>query len=202
MKDVTEKDTYSSIKLAATGLYKESGSKFISLAFPVSNTEEIHAIIKDIKKEHFNARHHCYAYRLGIDGAEWRAVDDGEPSSTAGKPILGQIISADLSDVLIVVVRYFGGVKLGVGGLIKAYKSAAADVLCNAQKVEKRVERIITLEFDFEQTNSVMKLIKEFSLTSIEQDLSDVCKIVTKIRLRDIDRFINELDKLNIKSYA
>ena len=134
-------DTYKTIEKPSEGLFKDKGSKFISFAFPVDNEEEIKEIVQSIKKEHHSARHHCYAWRLGADQLLFRANDDGEPSSTAGKPILGQIQSFDLTNILIVVVRYFGGTLLGVSGLINAYRNAALDAINQAEIVEKLVEK-------------------------------------------------------------
>ena len=130
-------DCYKSISALSTGIFKDNGSKFLAFAYPVSSEEEIKPIIQQLKKEYFDARHHCYAYRIGHTGAIWRMNDDGEPSSTAGRPIYGQILSAQLSDILVVVVRYFGGIKLGVPGLIRAYKTSTADAIANATIIEK-----------------------------------------------------------------
>ncbi|MDX9797522.1 MAG: YigZ family protein, partial [Bacteroidales bacterium] len=135
-------DTYLTIEDRAEGVYKEKGSKFISLAFPITTQEEIKEIVKDIKKEYFDAHHHCYAYILGHDKSVFRMNDDGEPSSTAGKPIYGQLLSRDLTNVLVVVVRYFGGTKLGVSGLIQAYKQASIDVLDNAKIIERTIDEV------------------------------------------------------------
>ena len=127
MDSLQRNDTFKSISAPAEGIYKEKGSKFLAFAYPVVSEEEVKAILESVRKEYYDARHHCYAWRLGLNGNQWRYNDDGEPSSTAGRPIYGQILSRELSDVLIVVVRYFGGTKLGVPGLIRAYRTAAAD---------------------------------------------------------------------------
>jgi len=134
------KDTYNTIEESSEGLYKDKGSKFISYAFHVVDVDQVKEIIQQIKKEHFSARHHCYAYRLGFSGEHYRVNDDGEPSGTAGKPIYGQLLSHELTNVLIIVVRYFGGTLLGVSGLINAYKSAALDVIVNSNIVLKIIE--------------------------------------------------------------
>ena len=134
---VSTNDTYKSISMPSKGLFKDNGSRFIALAYPVESEEEIKEIVSSLKKEYHDARHHCYAYRLGLDGSKWRANDDGEPSGSAGRPILGQIDSAGLSDILVVVVRYFGGIKLGIPGLIRAYKTSTADALSRAETCDK-----------------------------------------------------------------
>ena len=152
-------DTYKTIEKPSEGLFKDKGSKFISLAFPVNSEEEIKEIVQSIKKEHHSARHHCYAWRLGADQLHFRANDDGEPSSTAGKPILGQIQSFDLTNILIVVVRYFGGTLLGVSGLINAYRSAALDAINQAEIVEKLVEKWLLVDFDYGAMNEDRKSV-------------------------------------------
>ena len=142
-------DTYRSIAARSEGLYKDNGSRFLAFACPVETEEEVKEIVDALRKEYHDARHHCFAYRLGLDGARWRANDDGEPSGSAGRPILGQIDSAGLSDVLVVVVRYFGGVKLGIPGLIRAYKTATQEALAAAQAVEKTAARRFRITFDY-----------------------------------------------------
>ncbi len=199
MDDINSSDSYKSIAKPTTGIYKELGSKFISFAYPVSNEEEIKEIIAEINKEYHDARHHCYAYRLGPDGENWRANDDGEPSSSAGKPILGQLLSYQLSDLLIIVVRYFGGTKLGVPGLIRAYRSAASDAIENAEVVEKIAGKMVTFTYDYIQMNGVMKLIKDYSAEIISQHFDNICSITLKIRMRDHERFCNELETISNK---
>lgn len=189
-------DSYLSISKPSEGLYKDNGSKFLSFAYPVENEEEIKKIIDSIKKEYFDARHHCYAYRLGYKGDIWRINDDGEPSSTAGRPIYGQILSSDLSDILIVVVRYFGGIKLGVPGLIRAYKNSAADAIDNAEIIEKIATEKFSLKFDYLQMNNIMKLIKDMKLTPLEYDYNMTCRVILNIRLSAIDKFIEETSKI------
>lgn len=157
-------DTYLTIKERSEGIYKEKGSKFISLAFPVSNENEVKDIIKDIKKEYYDARHHCYSYILGFDKSTFRMNDDGEPSSTAGKPIYGQLLSKDLTNILVVVIRYFGGTKLGVSGLINAYKQATIDVLSNSCIIEKTVNELYSVSFEYVLMNDVMKILKDFDV--------------------------------------
>jgi uncharacterized YigZ family protein len=163
-------DTYLTIANASEGLYKEKGSKFIAYAFPVSEEEAIKVHIATIHKEHFSARHICYAYYLGAKKEVFRTYDAGEPSYTAGKPILGQIHSKDLTNVLIIVVRYFGGTQLGVGGLINAYKSAASDALVNSAIIEKTVNDIYKITFEFSQMNEVMKIMKDENLEQLTRN--------------------------------
>jgi uncharacterized YigZ family protein len=189
-------DTYKTIENPSEGLFKEKGSKFISFAFPVNSEEEIKEIIQSIKKEHHSARHHCYAWRLGADHLHFRANDDGEPSSTAGKPILGQIQSFDLTNILIVVVRYFGGTLLGVSGLINAYRSAALDAINQAEIAEKLVEKWILVEFDYGAMNEVMKIFKDEKLTQIDPLFDLKCKIKTHIRLSELNRIEDTLQKI------
>ncbi|HEY3388890.1 MAG TPA: YigZ family protein, partial [Prolixibacteraceae bacterium] len=154
-------DTYKTIEVPSEGLYKEKGSKFIAFAFPVSNEQQIKEITARLKKEHHSARHHCFAWRLGADHQLFRVNDDGEPSGTAGRPIFGQIQQLELTDILVVVVRYFGGILLGTSGLTNAYKQAAADVLTNAVVMEKIVETVIEVNFDYQAMNDFMTLLKE-----------------------------------------
>lgn len=189
-------DTYKTISSASEGLFKDKGSKFIAFAFPVSSENEIKEIIQSIKKEHYSARHHCYAWRLGHEKLHFRANDDGEPSSTAGKPILGQIQSFDLTNILIVVVRYFGGTLLGVSGLINAYRNAALDVILNSEIVEKLVEQKLLVEYGYEVMNEVMKLFKDEKLPQIDPQFDLNCRITTSVRLSDLARITEELEKI------
>jgi len=186
-------DTYRTIAAPATGLFKDKGSKFLAFAFPVENEMEIKQHIQQLKKEYFDARHHCYAYRLGISGKHWRANDDGEPSSTGGKPILGQLLSLELSDMLIVVVRYFGGIQLGVPGLINAYRSAAADVLAHAEIIEKTAKEILTITFSYLNMNKVMKLVKDEGLEITAQHFDNECEIKIAVPLSKKDKMVHEL---------
>ncbi len=186
-------DTYLTIEDRAEGVYKEKGSKFISLAFPVTTQEEIKEIVKDIKKEYFDARHHCYAYILGHDKSVFRMNDDGEPSSTAGKPIYGQLLSKDLTNILVVVVRYFGGTKLGVSGLIQAYKQATIDVLNNSKIIEKTVDEIYSVSFDYSLMNDVMKVMKEYDLHQQNHKFENDCYLEFRIRKRDSKVVVDNL---------
>ena len=179
-------DTYKSIASPSKGVYKELGSKFLAFAFPVETQEQVKDIVASLKKEYFDARHHCYAYRLGPDGEPWRANDDGEPSSSAGRPILGQLLSCELSDVLVVVVRYFGGVKLGVPGLIRAYKTATQDALSAAEVIEKIAAENLTFEFDYLQMNDVMKFLKDNGLQPFDQQFDLKCRLTVRVPLSQV----------------
>ncbi len=189
-------DTYKTIQTASEGLFKDKGSKFIAYAYPVTSEDQIKEIVQSIKKEHYSARHHCYAWRLGHEKLLFRANDDGEPSSTAGKPILGQIQSFDLTNILIVVVRYFGGTLLGVSGLINAYRNAALDAINQAEIVEKLVEKELLIEFDYGVMNDVMKLFKDEKLPQIEPQFDLRCRIKTHIRLSELSRIEDGLNKI------
>lgn len=182
---MTESDSYNSIQKSSEGLFKDKGSKFLSFAFPVVSEDEIKEIISDIKKQYHNARHHCYAYKLGADNNNFRVNDDGEPSGTAGKPIYGQMLSNELSDILIVVVRYFGGVLLGTGGLINAYKNAAFDAIQNAIIIKKVVKEPLNIGFTYELMNPVMKIVKDLELDVLKQDFTYTCKLHLNVRLKD-----------------
>lgn len=189
-------DIYKTISSESEGLYKEKGSKFIGYAFPVSSEEEIKEHIARLKKDFYDARHHCYAYILGADKLNFRANDDGEPSSTAGKPILGQILSNDLTNILIVVIRYFGGTKLGASGLINAYKTAAADTINNAEIIEKTVNDIYDIHFDYLVMNDIMKIIKDDQPEQIGQDFNLTCKITLSIRQSETEKLIDKFEKI------
>ena len=188
-------DTYRSIENPSEGLYKDKGSRFLAFAYPVESEAEVKEIISRLKKEYHDARHHCYAFRIGLDGGLWRAGDDGEPSGSAGRPILGQIDSAGLSDVLVVVVRYFGGIKLGVPGLICAYKTATADALAAAVKTDKVAGKWYRLRFNYEQMPSVMKILKDMDLPQRAQDFGTECSIEVRVRLSIVDDFFDRIEK-------
>jgi len=193
MSENSPTDSYKSISKPSTGIYKELGSKFLSFAYPVSSEEEIKNILAELRKNYFDARHHCYAYRLGVNGEIWRANDDGEPSSSSGKPIFGQLLSNEISDVLVVVVRYFGGIKLGVPGLIRAYKAATIDAIDNTEIIEKIAVRVMKFSFDYLLMNSMMKLIKEYSAVILEQQSDNLCTIAVTIREGNYNRFANAI---------
>ena len=186
-------DEYRSIAAPAEGLFKDNGSRFIALAYPVESEESVKEIVAGLRKEYHDARHHCYAYRIGHDGAVFRSSDDGEPSGSAGRPILGQIDSAGLSDILVVVVRYFGGIKLGIPGLIRAYKSSTADALANATVVEKTAGTMYRISFDYLSMNAVQKVLKDMNLPQSSQEFSHSCSLVTRVRLTEDDSFRQRL---------
>ena len=186
-------DTYKTVQGRSEGLYKEKGSRFIAVAFPVCSEDEVKERLAELRKEYHDARHHCYAYRLGANGENWRASDDGEPSSTAGRPIHGQLLSQELSDILVVVVRYFGGVKLGVPGLIRAYKTATQDALANATVIEKVAGEHFTLRFDYLRMNDVMKVLKDMGITPLKQEFDLSCTMEVRVRLTQIEDFRKQL---------
>ena len=177
------KDTYTSIAWPSRGLYKDQGSRFISFAYPVETEAQVKELVDSLRKEYHDARHHCYAYRLGLDGARYRMNDDGEPSSTAGRPILSQIDSAGLSDILVVVVRYFGGIKLGVPGLIKAYKTATQDALGQATRIEKTAAVSYHIEFDYQNMEPVMRTLKDMDIPQSGQSFDQSCSMDIRVRL-------------------
>jgi uncharacterized YigZ family protein len=189
-------DTYKTILKNCEGIFKDKGSKFIAFAYPVKTEEEVKKIVANLKKEHHGANHHCYAFRLGANKQHFRANDDGEPSNTAGKPILSQIQSNDLTNILIVVVRYFGGTLLGVSGLINAYKNAAADALKNSTVVEKTVNEIYKTQFEYLQMNDVMKIVKDENLEIISQNHELSCEIIFSIRKNNADKVCEKLKKI------
>ena len=186
-------DTYRSIAAPSQGIYKELGSKFLAFAYPVETEDEVKRILTDIRKEYFDARHHCYAWRLGLSGEPYRMNDDGEPSSTAGRPIHGQLLSHELSDILVVVVRYFGGTKLGVPGLIRAYKTATQDAIANAQIIEKVAGEHFTVSFDYLQMNDAMKVLKDMGITPLRQDFDLRCTLEVRVRLSQVEEFRKQM---------
>lgn len=181
-------DTYKVIVSQGIGLYKEKGSKFIALAFPVSTEDEAKARVAEVRKKYFDARHHCYAYVVNPDKSASRSNDDGEPSGTAGKPILNQILSKDVTNVCVVVTRYFGGVLLGTSGLINAYKTAAREALDNAKVEERTVDEVYALRFAYPLMNEVMRVIKEENLKTIATRFEMDCYIEFAVRRNDADR--------------
>lgn len=186
-------DAYQSIAAPSEGLFKDNGSRFIALAYPVETEDQVKEIVARLRKEYHDARHHCYAYRLGYKGDVWRASDDGEPSGSAGRPILGQIDSLGLSDVLVVVVRYFGGIKLGIPGLIRAYKTSTADALGQAAIVPKIAGKNFRVTFDYLAMNTVMKVLKEMDLPQRAQAFGERCSLETRVRLSEIHIFQEKL---------
>lgn len=190
------KDTYLTIETPSIGEYKEKGSKFIAYTFPVYSEEEVKECLEVVKKEHFKARHYCYAYRIGLDGKRFRANDDGEPSGTAGRPILGQIDSFGLANVLSIVVRYFGGTKLGTSGLKRAYKESTKDAFQQAQIVEKIIEDQFNVVFDYVATSDVMNFIKNEGFKILNASYENKTTLLMTIRQSDIERFKNTLEKI------
>ncbi len=181
-----EKDTYKTIEIPSEEvLYKEKNSKFFGYCFPVQSEEEVKSILEKIKKQHFAARHWCYAFQIGTEQIHYRANDDGEPSGTAGLPIYGQIQSFDVTNILVVVVRYFGGIKLGVGGLVTAYKETAKMALENASIIEKTIDVHYLVRFGYKDMNRVMRIIKEKNLSIIGQKLELDCQIEIAVRKKD-----------------
>ena len=189
-------DEYKTIKTISEGYYTEKRSKFLAFAHPVSTVEEIKEILAVYRKKYYDARHVCYAYMLGPDRTEFRANDDGEPSSTAGKPILGQINSNELSDILIVVVRYYGGVNLGTSGLFVAYKTAAADAIEHAEIISRQVEEIVEYSFAYPLMNQVMRIVKEMNPRILDQQFDNTCTIKLSIRQSQAEELRSKLAKL------
>ncbi len=195
-------DIYKTIKSSAQGIYKDRGSKFISVAIFVNNQESVKKHLDEIKQQHHSARHHCYAWVIGTNREYHRINDDGEPSGTAGKPIYGQILSRELTNIMIVVARYFGGIKLGKSGLINAYKNAAADALNNAKIITKTVVEIYRINFDYPAMNDVMRILKENDIIQIDRRFELDCSITFKIRKKESKRIIEPfkaLKNVNVK---
>ena len=201
-----EKDTYKTLATPSEEvLFKEKNSKFFGYAFPIQNEEEVKLHLEQLKKQHFSARHWCYAYQLGTDKISYRANDDGEPNNSAGMPIYGQIQSFELTNVLVVVVRYFGGVKLGVGGLIAAYKSAAQMALENAIIIEKTIDVHFQLFFEYKNMNKVMRIVKEKNLEIIHQEMTENCILTIATRKKNAEKIVDifsTLFEVKIKTIA
>jgi uncharacterized YigZ family protein len=203
MNQSLAEDAFLTLAKSSSGIYKEKGSKFLYFACPVESEEQIKAELLGLRKTYFDASHHCYAWVLGAKGLHFRANDDGEPNHSAGDPILGQIRSHQLTHVLIVVVRYFGGTKLGVSGLIQAYKKSAALAIAESEIVEKQVMRQLQIEFTYEQMNEVMKIIKSEDLEISNQELNLNCNLTLAVRESRMERIkerLNELDLVQITS--
>ncbi len=183
-----EEDIYQTIESISEGLFKDKGSKFIAYAFPVETETAVKEILLRIKKDHHSARHHCYAWRIGTETIQHRANDDGEPSSTAGKPILGQLLSFNVTNTLVVVVRYFGGTLLGVSGLINAYKNAAAEALKNAKIICRPIEKKWQLNFTYNELSEVMNLVKQENLTVLSTRFEEKCELVYSVRKNNEQR--------------
>ena len=192
-------DSYKTIKekIVSEGYYTEKRSKFLAFAHHVESVDEVKEIIKQYRKKYYDARHVCYAYMLGSDRLEFRANDDGEPSSTAGKPILGQINSLELTNILIIVVRYYGGVNLGTSGLIVAYREAAADALAHAEIEERLVEEIVSYSFTYPMMNDVMRIVKDMEPRIVSQQFDNTCEIKLAIRKSMAEQLRERLKKLS-----
>jgi uncharacterized YigZ family protein len=189
-------DTYRTIQQPAEGIFRDKGSKFLAFAFPINSDNNIKTILVRLRSEHPKANHHCWAMRLGIDRSVFRINDDGEPSGTAGRPILNTLLSKDVTNILVVVVRYFGGTLLGVPGLINAYKLATEDALSQALIIEKTVNDVYTISFDYLQMNDVMRLIKDADLTILSQQFDNNCSIQVSIRKMQVNEVLSKLNKL------
>ena len=199
---MSEPDFYTTIEKSSTAEFKDRGSKFIAYAFPIETAADFKKQLQNLKKEHPKAVHHCFAYRIGTDGNNFRSSDDGEPSGTAGKPILGQIDSKELINVAVIVVRYWGGTLLGVPGLINAYKASAAMALQVTPIVQKQVEILYSIEFDYTQMNDVMMILKQFNCNVITQEMQLFCMIKTGIaknRLNEVLYRLNDLQNVSVK---
>ncbi|MCR5778990.1 MAG: YigZ family protein [Bacteroidaceae bacterium] len=189
-------DSFLTISSPSEGIYTEKRSKFLAFAFPVSTVDEIKELVEAHQKKYYDARHVCYAYMLGHERKDFRANDNGEPSGTAGKPILGQINSNELTDILIIVVRYFGGVKLGTSGLIQAYKAAAAEAIAAATIIEKTVDEHITVAFEYPLMNQVMRVVKEEESAILAQQFDNDCQMTLAIRASLMPRLRERLSKI------
>ena len=194
-------NSFKTIKASSEGIYKEKGSKFIALSFPVESVDEVKDSLEGLRKEYYDARHHCYAYVLGHAGDEVRANDDGEPNHSAGDPILGQIKSKNLTNTLVVVIRYFGGTKLGVSGLITAYKTAAAEALDANQIIQKDITENITLRFPYDEMNEAMKLVKDLDLKIKRQDYDSLCIMNLEVIISQMGNLKEKVTLLNDLSH-
>ena len=189
-------DSYKTIARAAETTYRQLSSKFYTYAYPVESEEQIKEHLDTLRKRWYDATHHCYAWRLGPHGEQFRANDDGEPSSTAGKPILGQLLSQEITNCLVVVVRYFGGTKLGVPGLIAAYKESTAQVLAECEIVEKTVDVVVKVEFSYVAMNDVMRIVKDMQPRIVEQIFDNLCTMTLSIRESESEQLIGRLEKV------
>lgn len=187
-------DSYLTIEEPSEGFYKEKGSKFIAHAFYCTDEEQVKGRLEELRKQYYDARHHCYAYIMGRDGEAYRANDDGEPNNSAGQPILGQIRSKELTDVLVVVIRYFGGTKLGVSGLIQAYKTATAEALDKATIVERYYTKEVAVHFEYPEMNIVMRTVKDYELPVLEQDFQISCIVRVTVRESLLDKVVGAFE--------
>ncbi len=188
-----EEDKYLSVKSISTGIFRDRGSRFLAFAHHVESVEETKELIEKYRKEYHDARHHCYAYIIGPDGAVQRQSDDGEPQGTAGKPILGQISSRNLTNTMVIVVRYFGGTLLGTGGLVNAYKTAASIALTNAEVTESHILRHLTIRFPYSRLNIVMKILSDLKAVTGKQEFTSDCIISAGIRKSLYEHLVNRL---------
>ena len=191
-----QKDTYLTIVGQSETIIRERSSKFLSLAYHVRTADEVKEIMDGLRKKHYDATHHCYAYRLGPRGEEFRANDDGEPSGTAGKPILGQLLSRDITDILVVVIRWFGGTKLGVSGLIETYRESTAAVLDVCKVEERTIDRIYHIRYPFESMDGVMRAVKAVGPKIVEQTFDNMCSMRLAVRLSLADQLYGRLEKI------
>jgi uncharacterized YigZ family protein len=198
---VMDPDIYKTIKSSAQGIYKEKGSRFVALAYPVSDQEDIKPIIDKIRKARHDARHHCYAFMIGHERLNWRVNDDGEPSGTAGKPILGQINSYGLTNILIVVSRYFGGTLLGVSGLINAYRSAAASAITNAEIIDCTLKEYYEISYQYLSMNDVMKILKEENIGQSDQVYDLECNMIINFRASERENILKRLSRIEGLKY-
>lgn len=194
--------SYRTIAATSEGLFKDRGSKFLSFAFPVKSEEEVKEILLRLRKDYHDARHHCYAWKLGVDPPGVRANDDGEPSSSAGKPILNQIEKLNLTNTLVVVVRYFGGTLLGVGGLINAYRTAAEDALKNNRMIRKKIRHSYKLEFGYPDMNNIMTLVKEMQLDTDHQVFELTCSMTVEVDIEKESVLLSRLQLIDSCSYS
>lgn len=189
-------DVFQTIERESQGIFKDKGSKFYAFAFPVKQEDDVKEILAQLRKEHHSARHHCYAWRIGTEEITYRANDDGEPSSTGGKPILGQLQSFNVTNILIVVVRYFGGTLLGVSGLINAYRNAAADALKNAKIIQKTIEKEVILNFTYNELSEVMNTIKQENLTIINSRFEEKCNLTFSVRNSEYEKALTKFSNI------
>ncbi len=189
-------DTYFTIEEAAEGIFRDKGSKFIAYAYPFKDENKLKEIIGELKSLHPKARHHCWAYRLSPDRTVFRVNDDGEPSGTAGRPILNALLSKDVTNILVVVVRYFGGTLLGVPGLINAYKTATQEALANAVVVEKTVNDVYQIDFEYLAMNDVMRVIKDENITVLDQQFDNACVMTVEMRKMQVNTFMQKMEKV------
>ena len=195
----TDSMVYNLGVVTGEGYYTEKRSKFLAFAHHVTTVDEVKEIVAGYRKKYYDARHCCYAYMLGPERTEFRANDDGEPSSTAGKPILGQITKSELTDILIVVIRYFGGVKLGTSGLIVAYREAAIDALAHSEEVTQQIEEIVTYDFTYPMMNDVMRIVKDMNPRILDQTFDNTCSIKLSIRKSEAEQLCSRLKKLSFE---